>query len=425
MADHLLKRLYNAAVNKGQQTHSLTEHDHGFLSLLGGTLSYLFTGRSGRNSFNEFLDAYATNPIVSMVVSKISFASASIKRIVVDDKGNEITNSKLLELMENPNSEQGMVEFYEEIDEYLSLTGNVFVRFVTGIGGFGEELIILAPNRVDIICNNLGIIIRYDFTDYDNRLFKYDPEEILHIKTNNVVDQDHVDRKFGLSPLRAARPIIQSSNEKFSAEASIFKNRGIIGFASNDSDIPMHEEERLEAQKVFTQNSGGSDKFNSIYVTNTRLKFVQTGMSPTDLKLLEGIISSLRQLCAMYGMPSVLFNDNESSTFNNVLEAKTTAYTDVYIPLANKVDKSLSPWLSKKLNVNENLKADLTSIEILKSSTNDVAQALNSLEKEARTRVLENMTQEEIRALASLGILPEGSEVIGSGKPEVNEPTQA
>jgi HK97 family phage portal protein len=351
-----------------------------------------------------------------MVVSKISFSSASIKRIAVDSNGDEMESGKsvLLELLENPNNQQGSIEFYDEINEYLSLTGNAFVRYVSGIGGIGVELKILAADRVDIITNGLGMIVKYRFTDFDGRVFDFDGDEVLHIKTSNVVDQDRNDRLFGLSPLDSMKPVIEASNEKFSAEASIFKNRGMIGFVSNDTDVPMLEDERLEAQNSFDRGAGGSSKFNSIFVTNTRLRFVQTGMSPTDLKLLDGIVSSLRLICARYSMPSILFNDTEKSTYNNFEQAIKVSYNDVYIPLANKVDRSLSPWLSKKLGVEETIKADLTSIEVIKSSTNEVAQALNSLDTKIVERIMENMTQDEVRALGNLGVLPIGTEVLGA-----------
>jgi phage portal protein BeeE len=119
-------------------------------------------------------------------------------------------------------------------------------------------------------------------------------------------------------------------------------------------------------------------------------------MSPTDLKLLEGILSSLRILCGLYGMPSVLFNDNDSSTYNNVSEAKQTAYSDVYIPLGKKVDKALSQFLNGKLKVNENIVIDVTSIEVLKATTNELAQALSSLSPLLANKVLEAMTENEI-----------------------------
>lgn len=402
MADNLLKRLYNAAINKSH-AYSLQGGKQTVLQLLGSSLKFLF----GKANFDAFTEAYGKNPLVYMIVHKISFSSASIKRKAFDSNDNEIRKgqSQILELLENPNPEQGQIEFLEEINEYLSTTGNVFIRFIEGIG-MGEELEILVAANVDIVCASTGTIIKYT---YNNPLtggrIDYAPEEILHIKSSNIVNTEGEEIKFGLSPLQAGWVVVESSNEKFNAEAWMFKNRGIIGFASTDSDVPMLDPERIRTQEAFDNAAGGSNKFNSIYVTNTKLKFTQTSMSPSDLKLLEGIVSSLRILCGIYGMPSQLFNDPASSTFNNVSEAKQTAFTDVYIPLANKIDASLSKFLSEKLKVEEIIKVDLTSIEVIKASTNEVAQALNNMSERLAVIAIQSLTDDEVRDLLTLGAL--------------------
>jgi hypothetical protein len=112
-------------------------------------------------------------------------------------------------------------------------------------------------------------------------------------------------------------------------------------------------------------------------------------------------------------MPSVLFNDNETSTYNNVSEAKQTAYSDVYIPLGKKVDKALSQFLNGKLKVNEKIVIDVTSIEVLKATTNELAQALSSLSPLLANKVLEAMTENEIREVVDLGVLTSDQITIG------------
>ena len=135
-------------------------------------------------------------------------------------------------------------------------------------------------------------------------------------------------------------------------------------------------------------------------------------MSPSDLKLLEGIVSSLRIICSVYGMPSVLFNDNERSTFNNFEQAVKIAFNDVYIPLGNKVDREISRFLNNKLNTNEFIKIDLTSIDVIKGSTNEVLQALNSMGERLGTIAIQSMTDDEVRDVIGLGALTEGQETI-------------
>lgn len=412
MADNLLKRLFNAATNKSH-TYTMYGGKQTVLKLLSGYMGVNYEKKK------NFVEAYGSNPLVFMIIKRISATSASINRKAYDVRGEEITNSQILDLLNNPNPDQTGIEFDEQIKEYLSTTGNAFILYIGGVGGIGSELQILPSDRMEIECNSkTGQILKYRYTKVTGAIVEYEPEDILHIKESNIVNTYEIEEyKFGLSRLQAAWVVVKSSGEKFNAEASIFKNRGIAGILTNGSDVPMLSDEKKELNNEFKRHTGGSDKYNSIHVTNANLKYIQTGMSPTDLKLLEGIISSLRILCSIYGMPSILFNDNEKSTFNNYEQAVKTAYIDAYIPICNKVNNSLSNFLSEKLGVQEFIKVDLTSIEVLKSSTNEIAQALSGLDTKVQERIIENMTQNELRSIIPvLGDLAEGAEVVGSSQ---------
>ena len=56
---------------------------------------------------------------------------------------------------------------------------------------------------------------------------------------------------------------------------------------------------------------------------------------------------------------------------------------------------------------------DLTSIEVLKATTNTLAQALSSLSPLLSNKVLESMTEDEIRSIVDLGILTQGQVTVG------------
>lgn len=389
------------------------------------TLNGFFTYKTSNHAISRYFEAYGSNPLVYQVVHKVSFSSASIKRVATNEKGEEIANSQLIELLKAPNEDQGEIEFREAINESLLLCGNAFVRFIRGIGA-GYELTVLNPQCMELITNRAGELAYYQYTEpTTGSLIKItDLDEILHIKTTNTVSTDKIWINWGLSPLQAGWIVVQSSNEKFSAEASIFKNRGIIGILTNKSDRPMLKDERERMQKEFDAEAGGSDKFNKIKISTVDLQYIQTGMSPTDLQLLDGIISSLRHICSIYGVSSILFNDNENSSYNNIVEARKDAYTESYIPLANKVDKELSKFLNKHLGTNETLKADLNSIEVLKASTNEVAQSLNALNPQIATRVLEQLTINEIRSLLpKIEDIEGGDQIAGKGKSNGKEET--
>lgn len=373
--------------------------------VIGNFFGYLL----GDRNTARYLKAYATNPLVYMIIHKIGATSAAIQRMVIDPNTKEPIEgeSELMRVLENPNSEQGYQEFMEEAGEYILSTGNLFIEWTEGVG-MGEEMVNLNPSRMKLKLTKTGDPLHWEYTDNMGKTRIIDLEDILHIKTSNIVDVKESNVYFGMSPLEAAWLVVRSSDEIFKAEASIMKNRGIMGVLTNDTDVPMLEDERQEAQEEFDKETAGSHNFNKLYITSTRLRFVQTGMSPTDLKLLEGIMNKLRILCAIYGVSSVLFNDNENSTYNNVTEAKRAAYLEAYIPLAQKLDKEISKWLSEKLGVSEEITVDLTSIEVIKASTNELAQAINNLSPLVANRVMENLTIDEIRGLVEVDALENG-----------------
>lgn len=413
---NFVQKVLSSFVSKSVTPNQTPIHNGGGFQLIDAFFSY-FLGTGG--SFSKYTKAYGENPLVYMVVKRIAYTSASMKRIAVDEEGNPLDNSQILNLLNAPNETDDEIEFREKINEFLLLTGNCFIRVVRGMG-MGLELNVLYTQRMEIVCNKIGDVSYYQYTLQDGTIVRYEVEEILHIRTSNVVNIDGHGFKYGLSPLQSAWVVVASSMEKLKADASIFKSRGIIGILTSDTDTPMLEPERERLQSEFDKETGGADKFNKIKISTSRLRFLQTGMSPTDLQLLEGILSSLRLICGVYGMPSVLFNDNESSTYNNVETAKKTAYTDVYIPLGRKVDRELTNWLNDLLGIDERIEIDLTSIEVIKASQNEVAQALNTAQGNVATRVVECMTKDEVRELVGLEALPEGAETLGQANANVN-----
>lgn len=382
-------------------------------------LKDFFTWGFQSKSVSNFLKAYKRNPLVYMVVNKISQTTAAMPRIVIDFKGDEVADSKLKRLIENPNSNQSQIEFNEEINESLLLTGNVYILFTTDsdLELIDDSIYVLKPDRTKPKFDKFGNLVSWDYVDEFGKEKNYPTEDILHIKTPNIVEESNTYYTSGLSPLEAGWIIIESSDQKLEAEASIFKNRGIIGVLTTDSDTPMLPDERQRMQDEYDEEMGGASKFNKLKISTTKLRYLQTGMTPTDLKLLEGIISSLRLICGLFGMPSVLFNDTANSSFNNYTTAVSVSYSDVYVPLANKIDDKLSRFLSGKYSVIEHIKVDSSKVDGIKTPTNEIAQALTDLPQLLGTSIVGDMTQNERRSIVGLES-KEGGDVITPINPQ-------
>lgn len=371
-----------------------------------------FSWSNGKKSVKNYLNSYAKNPLVYMVVNKISQTTAAMPRVVVDANGVEVADSKMKTLTENPNPDQSQIEFNEEINESLLLAGNAYIYFdkeETEL--LQDRMYVLKPDQITPKFSKLGILLYWEYIDEFGRIKTYDVDNILHIKTSNIVKDDKNHYSTGLSPLEAGWIIVQSSDQKFEAEASIFKNRGIIGIVSSNSDTPMLPAERKRLQEEYDAEMGGASKYNKVKVSSTKLSYMQTGMSPTDLKLLEGIVSSMRLICGLYGMPSVLFNDTANSSFNNYSTAVTVSYSDVYVPLANKVDAKLSAFLSDKYEIEEYIIVDAAKVQGIKTPTNELAQSLGDFSPLLANKIVDSMTPNEIRDVVGLRSVEGGDEL--------------
>lgn len=361
----------------------------------------------------KFIAAYSRNGIVFTVINKISKNAAALPRGYKDVNGEEITNSEIDNLLSKPNEHQSELEFRQSLNEYLLSSGNAFILYIEGVG-MGAELEVLNPENIRIIIDSRGDISYYQYTDSVGTVHKYDEEEILHIKLSSKLNIDKEQKYWGLSPLQPLWAVVTASDDLFLARASIWKNKGYAGILTNKSDVPLLPKERTDLQDSFNEETAGAERANGVRVSSGDLSYLQLGMSPADLKLLEGNIDNTRIISAGYDMPSVLFNDVENSTYNNVLEAKKSAYTDAYIPLDQKVNQKLSVWLSDKLGVEEVIVIDVSRIDILKLMTNDVANRLNEMSPQAQNRIVGQMTQDEVRELVGLGVVV--GEIIGDVK---------
>jgi HK97 family phage portal protein len=411
MADNVFKRIGKAIVNKSHGgTFPLTTHDTSSFKPFSSFWNWIM----GKHTLRSYIDAYGRNPFVAMVVDRIAFTSASIKRIAVDKNDNDITDtSVILELIENPNPEQSQIEFLELMGKFYEATGNTFVRHIQGVGGVGNELRVLESDKVIINCNKINEVVSYDYTNPQGRILTIPVDEVEHIHESNIVNTDGKEAKYGLSKLHAAMIVVVSSDEKFKADASITKNKGAAGIVTTDSDTPMLPKERERMQDEFDFEKQGADKFGKTLVSSTKLRYLQMGMSPTDLKILEGLLSSMRIICSTYGLNSIIFNDTASSTFNNITEATKSSYLQVYIPTANKFDDKLSKFLSRRLRVEETIKVDLNSIEIIEAGTNEVLQALNSMPDRLSVIAIQSLTDDEIREMITVDALSDGQQTIG------------
>jgi HK97 family phage portal protein len=369
-----------------------------------------FNWGGSNGSTTKFLKSFGSNPIVYTVISKIAETTAGMPTTTEEESDNSV----LLELTNNPNPNQSSTEFKEEFLQSYLATGNTLMLFEDNADfmdlGIKPSIKVLRFDKANARVTG-NVFIGWDYTDEHGKRFFYPKENVLHFKSPNIVECKNYSN--GLSPLQAGWIVVQSSDEKFQASASIFKNRGASGILTNKSDIPLLDDERERFQKSLDDNISGADKFNKVHVSTTDLDYISLGMSPTDLKLLEGIVADIRIISNIYHLPSILVGDSENSTYNNYATAVEVGYEDVYLPLDRKYNEKISSFLSEKLSIDEKLVTDLKLVTGAKATTDETVQTLNDINPIIANVLINDMTANERREMINKPPL-EGGDVISS-----------
>ena len=244
----------------------------------------------------------------------------------------EVADTELHDLLSRPNPAQSYNAWIQEIIAFGKLTGNRYIYGLkpdTGANkGKFKELYVLPSQKVEINSGGIFDPIKSYSLEYNGQ-YKMAAEDICHIKDFNPYYDGTGSHLYGMSPLKAGLRSLDTNNEAVTTGAKYLQNqtaRGVL--MSDEGDI--NEVQAQQLKEKFRQNYQGSNSAGDIVITPKKLSWINFGMSASDLSLIEQYNASIKDLCNIYSVPAVLLNNTESSTYNNVIEAKNVskAYDD-------------------------------------------------------------------------------------------------
>lgn len=379
----------------------MSQTKQGFLKrLLGGqsakhltwTRNHLFNltndnfVHNQENTSELINDGYAKVSDLYAIIKKISQTGADMElqvyKVTNEDEYELQTDGELFDLIMQPNANQNQYEFKENALINLLTSGNVFINGNEAVG-FGDvftSLNLLPPQYINIQINpNQSLYEPVNYVLQYNTINQIlSPDFVKHVKYCNPTDFG-VETGWGLSPIHAGYLAMKSARDLNIAESSILANKGASGLLTNKGDYPLDSDEAKEIQKAIDKKIAGANKFGKIVTTNASVDYIQMGMSPTDLQLIESGVVKLRQLCNLYGVDSSLFNDPANKTYNNRKEATKSLYTEAVIPSLQKIVWGLNefvvPAYNQKDNATYKIKIDKSKIPHLYEESKLKAEA--------------------------------------------------
>jgi HK97 family phage portal protein len=152
-------------------------------------------------------------------------------------------------------------------------------------------------------------------------------EDVVHLKWANP-KYVYGGQYFGVSPMKVAEKIIQKQNNIDNTSKNQIGNGGprAIAFMDGGDETLASSMQQDDFKESFKKYAANGD--SHIPLSPVPLGKITLDESVQSMGLIESSSDGLRTLSSVLSFPSVLLNDNASSTYNNVSEARRSAWTD-------------------------------------------------------------------------------------------------
>lgn len=292
-------------------------------------------------------ECYTQNVVGYQAINKISEAVSSVSWELHTPRGELITESPLLDLINNPNPNQSGVQFLTEYVGYLMISGNSYVERVS-VGAEPKELYNLRPDRMTVKMDASGAVQQYCYK-VNQRTTLFEPEEIRHLKLFNPVHD-----VYGLSPVEASAYGVDQHNEAMKWVQSLLQNSARpSGALSTDTDLSDENYNRLKTQ--LEDQYQGSGNAGRPMIFENGLTWQSMGLSPSDVGIIDTKNSAARDICLAFGVPPQLLGIPGDNTYSNYAEARLAFWEDTVLPLLGMIAADWTAWLGGGLEFKPNL----------------------------------------------------------------------
>jgi HK97 family phage portal protein len=291
-------------------------------------------------------EGYSQNPTIYSCISLIADAFASIPlKVKVGDEFKP--DHPLQQILDQPNPDEGGVEFRTAAASWLLLTGNCFTEKLK-VTSDKMELWNWQPYQMSIgYAKGHRIPLRYAFAKGTDHARFWDVDKItgesnmLHWRRFNPSPNQS---GMGLAPLSAGAASADQMNAASKWRYNTFKNNAApSGVLSTEQNIDATKKKALAED--LRKNQQGTKNAREIMLLGGGLKWQQVAMSPQDMDWLQGTKLLAQEIASVYRVPTQLLGIEGSQTYANFAEAKIAFYTQAVLPLMDLYVSEINRFL--------------------------------------------------------------------------------
>lgn len=346
-------------------------------------------------------------------LNKIHSLMKPIKLKLKNSNGEYVDNHPILDRLKTPNDRQTWSDILGFYIGFKKTTGN-FYLFAERVSEEGEPigLYVLPSQYTEVIVNKNNTIYNPTLDGYkltfNNYNLKFRKEDVVHISETNLNVSNDASLFYGQSPLRPLARKLRTNNGTLTSAIKLLENGGAQGMLTPHSfvvkeDAPEVTEEFLtNLKRSFRDQYQGENNAGSVILTSLPMQWSDIGMSLVDMQLFDVDKLTYKSVCNILGLKDVLFNNDDSSTYNNVRQASQDAYLQVVIPEYQELIDKLNNWLLPMYQGTEGWSLCLDYDEIPEIQSYRLEQS------QAYAPFMQSMTDNEVRAKI-LGLDPKDS----------------
>ena len=359
--------------------------------------SLIETGYQGNATIFSLVDllvkaASSVNPVVYEVKNERKFQeykslssgmgneTSYLKAAMLQTEALKPVNNELYKLIKNPNPTMGYAEWVQEVLGFKYLTGNSFIcsKKRSGTGKI-FALEVWPAHLVQLMIQEMRIL-GYK-VNAEGLMIEEVYENIGHIKNFNPDYNHEGGHLYGQSPLRAAFRNLQINNDAIDTGSNIIQQQGARGILYPDDpgtlltedQAKMLEDKHREKHTLqgrFGKNSG-------VMFPSMKMGWVNMSLPAGDLALLEQYNTSVKDLCGIYKVPSILLNDTAESKVESYREAKKYMYQQGVFPELIALRDEINRWLTPQYGKNLFVDFDFMSVPEIQEDMEKVTKQLN------------------------------------------------
>lgn len=339
--------------------------------------------RQGNTSFynKATMEIALSNPVLFSCIEIRAKSLSKVRFYQEDAQGEEITDSKIVERLKNPNSFQSQQDFLKQYEWYKTVYGYVYQKpYRTAIDKELKAIFNLNTAFVEFPKEFKTAIIfsDKDVREFEEQKIKYkEPNQnVREFKLKEILPFFDVansltkdDNKAITSPSRVNSILKNLSNIKLSTNAEnimIQQNGREIFWSSGKggnlgSTLPMDAEDKKSIQRVINSTGFGASK-NRAIVGKRELGHKSLHINLKDLGLHDVITNNAELVRSVLEIPSEVYDAfTKNKTYENQKEAEIGFYQNTMQPIAD----DLASTYTNVLGLETPLKASFSHLPVM------------------------------------------------------------